>query len=199
MKYHCGYNVIGAEIEKHQLQCMKYCLQEQLTYFIRLGNGWKSRQRHINTFTGIHFLKSSHFLSDMVQLFYLILRHHYKSCLTEILRLPYKCCSRQHYNRILLAREKSLIFGIINQFQPRDVESESNPVLKKEVLDCRHLTDWTGEESPIVHFGNKIGTCVFTRKRDVPSLYVNSQVNVEQKPTVLCSGSSTTCPVSDTV
>lgn len=165
-------------------------------YFIRLGNGWKSRQRHISSFIGIRFLKTSHFLSDMVQLFYLILPHHYKSCLAEILRLPYKCCI-SHYNRILLACEKSLIFGIINQFQPKDVERESNPGLKREVVDCRHLTGWTGEELPFVHFGNKIGTCVFTRKRAVPSVYVNSQVNVEQKPTVLCPRSSTTCSVSD--
>lgn len=135
----------------------------------------------------------------MIQLLYVIPPHHYKSCLAETLRPPYKCCSRQCYDRILLACEKSLIFEIINQFQPRDVERESNPGLKKEVLDCRHLTDWTGEESPFVHFGNKIGTCVFTRKRAVPSVYVNLQVNVKQKPTVLCPRSSTTCSVSNAI
>lgn len=156
-----------------------------LTYFIRSENDWKTRLRHVSSFTGICFLKTSHFLSDMVQLFYLILLHHGKSSLTGILRLPYKCCSRL-YNRILLACGKTLIFGIINQCHPRHVERESNPGLKREVLDCRHLTDWTQDDLPFVPFGNKIGTCAFTRKRAVPSVYVNSQVNVEQKPTVLC-------------
>jgi len=84
----------------------------------------------------------------------------------------------------------------MNQFQPRDKERKSNPGLKKEVLGCRCLTDWAGEESPFVHFGSRIGTCAFTRKRAVPPVCINLQVNVEQMPTVLCPRSSAARSVS---